>query len=253
MFAFREFTFLITNAVWFLFFSLCSTSGMSQDFISKQLDQPVRLKADEVVDSRYGIRLYQSLVARLSGDSIRHCKGYACSGWVKDYYTTGKILHKGYYLDGQITSYTNYYPNGQIERVFRELDDLRAISKMYYPSGKLKSEVKYRKDSPIRWRDYYENGTLEYEEELKPKHGYYSKQISYYEDGTVKSALTLEKKRKLLFSKIEYYPSGQVKSKGTLLYNMSYFDYQRKGTWQYFNEDGSLEKSEKYVNGKLVE
>ena len=73
-----------------------------------------------MIDSVYGINKYEDLNQRLGGDSVRNDKkGYAAIGWIKDFYPNGKVLHKGYYIEGQLKIYKNYFPNGQLERQFR--------------------------------------------------------------------------------------------------------------------------------------
>src|SRR5689334_12695522 len=69
-----------------------------------------------VYDSTYGINIYEALNMNTGGDSTRNdVKGYALQGWMEDFYPDGKVLHKGYYIDGQLKAYKNFYPNGQLE------------------------------------------------------------------------------------------------------------------------------------------
>ena len=55
----------------------------------------------DVVDEIKGIYVYDKLSTKMGGDSIRNCDGYGCDGWVEDFYSTGEILHKGYYENGE--------------------------------------------------------------------------------------------------------------------------------------------------------
>jgi hypothetical protein len=43
-----------------------------------------------------------------------------------------------------------------------------------------------------------------------------------------------------------YYENGKIKVSG------EYKDDEKSGTWKYYDEKGTLQKTEKYVNGKLV-
>jgi antitoxin component YwqK of YwqJK toxin-antitoxin module len=116
---------------------------LAQQDLTSQLPKAKRYDPKEVIDEEYGINLYEKLNIRLSSDSVRNCKGYACSGWVEDYYTNGAVLHKGYYIDGQLKIYKNFYPNGNVEREYKIIDDYKSNMKKYYENGTLKSDIKY--------------------------------------------------------------------------------------------------------------
>ncbi len=81
----------------------------------------------KVIDEKYGIVMYEKLNMMLGKDSIRNgATGYAANGFIEDYYTSGQLLHKGFYVDGQLKIYKNYYPNGKEEQVFRSMDEILA-------------------------------------------------------------------------------------------------------------------------------
>ena len=206
---------------------------------------------DSVIDPTYGVKAYEPLNVRLGGDSIRNCKGYACSGYVEDYYTNGQLLHKGYYVNGQLTNYKNYYPNGNKERYYRHIDLNKSKMTKYYSDGTMKSEVVYFGTNPIKWEDYYPNGELEYEEQYDKSYMFYKKKNSYYKNGQPQSLLELEKKKKMLYSKKEYFENGQLKVEGPIRYNTARFDYQKIGKWKIYNENGELVKEQKWIDGKL--
>lgn len=207
---------------------------------------------EAVLDNTYGITMYNKFNARLGGDSVRNCKGYACSDFVEDYYTTGQLLHKGYYLDGQVTSYKNWYPNGNLERNFRVIDANKSKETLYYSDGTKKSEITYMGDFAVEWQDYYPNGVLEYDEKYHPSNEFYLNKNSYYNNGQPQSTLELDNKKKLIYIKTEYYPDGKIKEQGEVLYNKAIFDYQKYGTWIYNDENGVLKKQETYTNGKVT-
>lgn len=206
---------------------------------------------DSVVDPTYGIQMYDPLNVRLGGDSIRNCNGYACTGYVEDYYSNGQLLHKGYYVDGQLTNYKNYYPNGNKERYYRHIDLNKSKLSLYYSDGVLKSEIVYFDKNPVKWEDYYPSGKLEYEEVYDKSYEYYKKKNSYFKDGTPKSILELDNKKKLLYIKQEYFENGQVKMEGQIRYNQAIYDYQKIGKWKIYNKDGKLIKEQKWLDGKL--
>ena len=99
----------------------------------------------------------------LGGDTVRNDQdGYAANGYLEDFYTTGQLLHKGFYVDGQLKVYKNYYPNGKVERNFRMVDLKKSKMDIFYKDGTPKSKIVYVGSEALKWEDYYPNGTLEF-------------------------------------------------------------------------------------------
>ncbi len=191
-----------------------------------------------VYNDRYGINKYEGLNFRIGGDSVRKCNGYACRGWIKDYYDDGSVMHHGFYIDGQLKNYKNFYPNGGVEREYKILDDFRSVLSTYYPTGQLRSEVKYNKSSAVLWQDFYANGNPEYYEEYDRGINYFVAQRFYYENGAPKSLIELENKKKLEYTKKEFHENGSIKASGKMIYNKSQLDYQKSGLWIDYDESG---------------
>ena len=244
----KHYTSFIT--VFMLLISLQRGNTQTDEYIKQQLPQATQYDV-AIIDSVFGIKMYEKLNYLLGGDSIRNCKGYACSGWVEDYWKNGLLLHKGYYVDGKLKIYQNYYPNGQLERAFRTIDDYRSTMKQYYADGTLKSEAKFFRTNPMKWEDYYANGQLEYYEEYDKSGEYYIAQRSYTEDGHPVALLELTDKKKLLYTSKEYYDYGKIKEEGEIKYNPDMLDYQKTGKWMVYDEQGELIKDEFYINGTL--
>jgi antitoxin component YwqK of YwqJK toxin-antitoxin module len=239
----------ITLYTLFTFISIASFS--QNDLTKKELYYNI-YKPEDVIDSIYGITIYEKLNPRLGGDSTRHGNdGHAAEGFIMDYYTNDQLLHKGYYEKGQLKLYKNFYPNGNVERNFRQIDLKKSKMILYYPDGKIKSEITYIDDQPLKWTDYYPNGNPEYYEENNKTFEYYIKQISYYENGAPKKSLELNNKKKLEYTETEYYPNGKIKAQGMVIFNRAVYDYQRKGKWLYYDENGVPVKEEFYANGVL--
>lgn len=197
--------------------------------------------------------MYDPLNMMIGTDTVRNNEdGYAANGYEEDYYTTGQLLHKGFYVDGQLKIYKNYYPNGEVERNFRLLDLKKSKMSKYYEDGTLKSEVIYIESEPLKWEDYYPNGQLEFIEEYNKTFEYYVFKANYFENGTPENTLELTHKKKLLYNQAYYHSNGQLKEQGELKYSMEVFDYQRIGTWKHFDENGNPTKEVKYSNGKMV-
>jgi antitoxin component YwqK of YwqJK toxin-antitoxin module len=233
----------------FCFFILFSATAQN-DLTKKSLYNTTYLPAD-VIDEKYGIVRYEKLNMLLGGDTVRNKNGYAANGFIQDYYTSGKLLHKGFYLDGQLKIYKNYYPNGQVERNFRMVDLKKGKMDIFYTDGTKKSKMFYIDGEAQKWEDFFKDGTLEYIEVYDKSISYYVDKRNFYEDGTAESALVLESKRKMIYTQTYFYKNGQVKEEGGMQYDKSMFDYLRIGTWKYFDSAGSLNKEVKYVNGEV--
>jgi len=206
-----------------------------------------------VIDEMFGIELYEPLNALLSADSVRMCDSYLCSGWVEDKYKDSSLLHKGYYIDGQLQSYKNYYPDGTLERDFRALDSYRCMVKLYYPNGQLKSEVRYVNAFAQEWTDYYENGQIKFVEKYHRSLSYHVEKASYYESGKTKDEMLLESKKKLSYKQNEYYENGKLKSSGNMVFNESSYNYERVGSWTFYNESGKKTKVQTWDEGNMTD
>lgn len=230
-----------------ILFSLLSFVSAAQGIFSKQL--PQRKYPESVVDSVYGIIMYEKLVAALGGDSIRKNGVYACQGWFEDAYESGQILHKGYYVAGQLQSYKNFYPNGQVERDFASIDNMFGEGKLYYSSGKMKSHIKYAEGIPKQWTDYYEDGKVQYEEKMNKSMDYFEYQKYYYPSGALQKVILLSDKKKLEFSYTEYFENGTVKVEGHRIFTKESNTYFDHGEWKYFDQSGAKTKTEKFDRG----
>lgn len=232
------------------FFIICIQSAFAQFF--GQIPQATKYSAAKVIDPVYGIKMYEKLNFSIGGDSVRNDKkGYACQGWVQDIYENGGIVHKGYYEDGHLTNYKNFYENGTVERSFKPIDYKRGNMQIFFPDGKLKSDVTYYEGVPQLWTDYYNNGQIEYKEESSKKMEYLILRKSFSEDGKPQEIFELVDPKKRLYSKKEYYENGNIKSEGFLNYSTSALDYQKNGTWKEYDEAGKMTE-ENWVNGERL-
>jgi antitoxin component YwqK of YwqJK toxin-antitoxin module len=237
-----------------IFFLLCSVGSYGQSKLLEKFTPPSanNKKYDRsIIDSTYGIQMYEKLNVVLGGDSVRNCNGYGCNGWVEDYYTTGQLLHKGYYQQGQLKNYKNFFPNGQLERNFRAVDDYKSSLKVYYEDGKPKSDVLYDGQNVIQWTDYYPNGQIEFVENYNRSGEVYVSKKSFFESGKPETSLELVSSKKMLYSSKEFHPNGNVKEEGSVMYNPDMMDYQKIGTWKLYKEDGNPRGEQTYINGRL--
>ncbi len=244
---------MIHMALPLLLAGILLNTASAQGFLEKQTSEEEKVKYDpeKVVDTVYGIEMYRPLNKWLKGDSVRNCGDYACDSWVKDHYKNGQLLHKGYYVEGQLKLYKNFYPDGTLEREFEPKTTVRSRLKKYYPSGDLKSEVIYLGKVAKEWTDYYRNGQVKYHEKYDDGINYYLKKASYQKDGTPKEVFKITDEDELRFVKKKYHENGELKMKGKLYYSERIFEMKKTGTWKYYDEGGELIKEETYVEGDL--
>jgi hypothetical protein len=234
----------------FLFLLLCASSAQAQFF--GQVPEPTKYKAEKVVDPEYGITIYEKLNFETGGDSVRNDKkGYAVQGWLEDIYESGAVIHKGYYEDGHLKAYKNFYENGAVERQFKIIDFKRCNLQLFYPDGKKKSDITYYEGAPQIWIDYYKNGQIEYSEESAKSLEYLIYRRSYAEDGKPQELFELIDPKKKVYSKKEYYENGNIKAEGTMRFSKAMIDYQKDGEWKIYDEQGKV-STEKWVNGEMV-
>jgi antitoxin component YwqK of YwqJK toxin-antitoxin module len=226
------------------FFSLIAYTGYAQ---VKKGDTH-EFKA--VYDSTYGINVYEALNMNTGGDSTRNdAKGYALQGWMEDYYPDGKVLHKGYYIDGQLKAYKNFYPNGQVEREFKMMDLSRSGLNVFYDDGKTRSIITYVTAKAIKEEDYFNSGQMQYIEEYDKRCVYYLQRKFYSPSGKPTSTLELTDTKKMVYASKEYYDNGNIKEEGQLIFNESMGDYQKNGLWKFYNENGSIKEQKTFSKG----
>ncbi len=237
----------------FLFLFYISCDIYSQDF-SSQVPGVIKYDPKVVIDSSYGITIYEKLCPLMGGDSVRNDKkGYAVQGWMEDYFVTDKIMHKGYYVDGALQTYKNFYESGQVERMYRAVDYKRCDVFVFYEDGKQKAEVHYYNKNLSKEIDYYDNGNINSVEENYGDNEYLIRRNSYFSNGNAQILFELQDKKKKLYVHREYFQNGAVREDGMLIYSFDKLDYVKDGIWKKFDKDGTLVKTEKFQNGELMD
>ena len=239
----------------YLLIALCVASGLRAQVTFKgQIPTQKVYNLNDIYDSTYGIQLFDKYNAILGGDSVRKSpEGYDCSGWVEDHYANGALLHKGFYADGQLTIYTNYYPGGQVERTFKDVTERKAEMKKYFPDGKIRSEVVYFNGSAISYHDYYDNGNPSYVEEYDKKHERLLQRASYYQDGNPQFifAPVPDTKKPVRYSHKEYYDGGTaLKEEYEMIYSDDALDYVKDGEDKVYDKKGNITSDIIYVDGQ---
>ena len=203
-----------------------------------------------VYDSTYGINMYEALNMGTGGDSTRNdAKGYALQGWIEDYYPGGKVLHKGYYIDGQLKAFKNFFPNGQVEREYKMVDLSKSGMNVFYDDGKTRSIITYITNNAIKEEDYFNTGQLQYIEEYDKKCIYYLQRKFYNKNGKPSSLLELIDTKRKVYNSKEYYDNGNIKEEGQVIFNEGMGDYQKNGKWKFYNENGNLKEEKTFSGG----
>ena len=227
-------------------FILSANAALAQRF-ADQIPQIKRYNQKEVVDTSEGIKIYNKLVESIGGDSVKYNKaGYNLQGWNEDYYLNGKILHRGYYVDGKLVVFKNFFENGQCERSVANPDPLRCNLEVYFEDGKQRKQVTYYNGMPQKRYEFYSNGFPKYTEENDKEMKYIVLKKSWYSNGQVKQSMQITD---LLVKKYEtksYYASGQVKEEGVLILSADGKEYLKDGIWQFYDVAGKNRTTEKY-------
>lgn len=220
----------------------------------KQKDTRKYYVFEEVYDSSLGIAIYEDLNRLMGGDSVRNNpKGYAAQGWWEDMYKSGAVMHSGYYQDGMLTTYKNFYESGQVEREFKSIDYFRYQMVLYWPDGKVRSDIIYFQGAEQITKEYYPSGTPEFLEEYADKCDYLKSRQFYYENGNLQSDMQLTDKKKKKYAHTDYFENGKIEAQGTMQYYEEIDNYMKEGSWKVYDETGKLISIQEYVRGQLVE
>jgi antitoxin component YwqK of YwqJK toxin-antitoxin module len=234
-----------------LFILLFAGSHFANAQFFGQIAEPTKYKASKVIDPDYGITMYEKLNFAIGGDSVRNDKkGYAAQGWIQDIYENGSVIHKGFYEDGHLKIYKNFFENGNVERAFKVIDFKKSNEQIFYSDGKLKADITFYEGGTLLETDYYPDGKIEYMEENSKSMEYLVQRKSYGPDGKPQELFELIDPKKRIYSKKEYYENGNIKSEGTMKYNPAMIDYQKDGTWKTYDESGKLVSTETWQSGE---
>lgn len=205
------------------------------------------MSPDEVPDP------YAPLNAALGGDSVRYAKGIPCAGRVEDRYPDGTLKHRGYYGEGRLLVYSNYHPNGALEREFTVQGSTRCSLRTWFADGVPRSETFYVGGVTRSFTEHYTNGAVRYTEEKHPSLPCYTVMDLFAPDGKPISTLHIVDKKKVVFEQREYWPGGQLRAVGRSQFNPQRYDSQRIGAWTYYDASGKPVMEERYIEGKVHE
>jgi len=232
----------------FTIYNLQFTISFSQPDLNK-----ANQRYDEsVVDKSEGITIYEKYNFYLGDEKEeRSFAGIPCQAWVEDKYISGQLLHRGYYVDGRLKMYKNFYSNAIMEREYKNIGVGKNELTTFYSDGKLRTKELFAEDIPLKSEEYYPNGQLENIEEYHKRLRYFTVSQSYFESGKVESDLKLEDSKKLTFMKTWFYENGKIKEQGHLVFNSENQSYFKMDKWSEFSEDGKLLRETFFENGKM--
>lgn len=233
--------------------SLVSLNNVTGQIVSRTLGSEMHTFS-QVFDSVYGIQYYSRYNPAEDGNKVRKFSdGTLCNNMINDYYPDGKIIHKGFYTAGVLTEYSNFYPDGKVERVFKPVTERKNELKKYYQNEILKSDVVFQEDNAILWQDYYDNGQLSYIEEYDKKHQQVLRRCSYFRDGKPESVfvplVNQLKDGVIRYSLKEYFSNGRLKDESQSIYNPDSSDFLKDGDEKEYDERGNVVAEYIYVGG----
>ncbi|MBS1650437.1 MAG: hypothetical protein JSU07_00365 [Bacteroidetes bacterium] len=242
---------LIIKKITFLslfFFTVCASAQRFAD----QVPQIRRYYQKDIVDSVDGIMLYNRLIGAIGGDSINYNKaGYNMQGWNEDFYMSGKLLHRGYYVDGQIIVFKNFFENGQVERNAVNPDPLHVNIEVFYENGNTRKKLNYYDGKLQKKYEFFTNGNPKYSEENDKDLKYITLKKSWYSNGMPETDLEMVDEKSKKYSSKNYYSNGKVKEEGIFILDNN-GKLNKDGTWNYFDQSGKQKKSEKYTAPKVA-
>jgi antitoxin component YwqK of YwqJK toxin-antitoxin module len=217
-----------------------------------QVPQIRRYQQKDIVDSVDGISMYNKLLEAIGGDSITFNKaGYNLQGWNEDYYVSGKLLHRGYYIDGKAIVFKNFFENGQCERTVVNPDPLHCNIDIYYEDGKQRRQLNYYNGLPQKRYDFYANGLPKYAEENEKEMKFLTLRKNWYSNGQLQNVTELVDNKSKRYNFKSYYPNGQLKEEGALVLTAD-GHYAKDGVWTLYDSNGKTKKTEKFSAQKLT-
>ncbi len=186
----------------------------------------------EVLDSIGEISQYNKLIPSLHGDSVRRFpNGEKLQGWKEDYYKSGSLLHKGFYKDGQLELFKNFWESGKMERVMAVIDSNHTNLEVYYESGNQRKQINYYKGEIKRFSEFYPNNLLKLIEEYDENSALLLKKKTWFVNGHIESELVLLDQKSKKYKLNTYHSSGKPAESGIQFPAKNGQGFIRSGTW----------------------
>jgi antitoxin component YwqK of YwqJK toxin-antitoxin module len=201
-----------------------------------------RYEFKKVYDTIQGISMYTKLVEVLEGDSIRlNQKGEKVQGWIEDYYADGKLLHKGFYKNGKLLVFRNYFPNGICERVLLNPTPLNQSLEVYYETGGQKLVQVFYNHRSRKRSEFYLNGVLKSKEEFDREGKTLLSMETHNEKGIKLEEITVQDAKSGCYVFKGYHDNGKISEEGILKLE-TYLDkkpaFRKIGIWSSYDLNG---------------
>ena len=201
-------------------------------------------------DSIGFIHFYYRYIEALGGDSVSYNKdGSLKEGWHEDYYSSGKLLHRGFYSKGKLITFKNYVESGSCICKLESDDPLHCLMETYFENGQPENRILYYKGKAQKSFTFYENGQPKTAEENDKDVIYVTKKKSWYENGQLKSELLLSDLKSKKYNEKSFYNNGKLKEEGVTILLSGTRIYVKDGSWFSYDDAGIRKKAEKYVKG----
>lgn len=212
-----------------------------------------RYAEKDIVDSAQGIHLYARLMEALGGDSVTHnSAGNSLQGWHDEFYTSGQLMHRGFYVNGKVITFKNFYENGRCERSVENPDPLHCNVTIFFNDGQPRRQVQYYNGKAQKLYEFYESGLPKYAEENEKEMKYLTLKKSWYINGNLESSLELTDRKTKRYTQKSYYLNGQLKEEGTIELLTGTSDYVKDGNWYSYDSNGKKRGPEKHLHGIKV-
>jgi hypothetical protein len=193
---------------------------------------------------------YTKLLVVLGGDSIAlYANGSLTQGWQEHFYRSGKILHRGFYVDGKLIRFKNYFENGNAALTFENSDPLRCLLNIYFDDGSLFKQISYYQSRPQKVYEYYENGQPKLSEESDKDLKYIILKKTWFDNGVLSSSLELNDLKHKKYTEKIYHVNGNIKEEGQIVLLPGTKEYVKNGNWFVYDYNGKNKRSEQHCYG----
>jgi len=186
----------------------------------------------------------------LGGDSSAlNANGSSTQGWQETFYKSSKILHRGFYVDGKLIRFKNYFENGNVALTFENSDPLRCLLNIYFEHGSLFKQINYYRSRPQKVYEYYENGQPKLSEESDKDLKYFILKKTWFDNGVLSSSLEISDLRHKKYTEKIYHVNGNIKEEGQIVLLPGTKEYVKNGNWFVYDYNGKNKRSEQHCYG----
>lgn len=209
---------------------------------------------DDIESITEGIALYDQYCLLFANPKARNnSAGKHPDGKYEDRYESGQPLHEGNYEQGIVSSFENYYPNGQIERKIKCKNPGTGTIEAYYSNGNERFIRNYKNFKLLEDETYNNDGIVIIHQEFNKKDYTLLERATYFDNGNLKSKTEPKKESNSIYTYSSYTNEGTVLSQGDLKTNDETGELLKTGNWLQYNYGNKLETDVQYANGLIVE